>query len=255
MKRFRLDDRVGGTYNAARLAKGWLSVALASGKFADLPPLYRTVALEHYETGVRLIATDQFVMLHSWVPSVNCDDAPAPALSEGPIRTAIARDVDGRAKGLLAYMLKLAAELAKADSLEDPPEIRLYLDVTEVEPSAPTLDGFEQRYVVLEVPDSERLQLPTYEGDFPEWRRLTSSFAGEETDVIALNPEILGRLGKLGKLHGGTPLLWSFGGQQKMARLEVADSNPDVRGVVMPCRWDFDRDQPYKSATDEDGGN
>lgn len=230
-------------YDARTLARGWLSVAVASGKDAGRPQLDRTIALEAYPEGLRLVATDSYVLLHAWIPDFPHELDPEPALDEAPYATAVVMDPHGRARGFLAHVLKLA--LAEPDDAP-PIEVRVSLGVVE-EPdhdSEPSFEGMEATYVVLELPDAERLKLRTYEGDFPQWRKVLPGFIPHQTSAIALNPEIVGRLSKLGKLNGNRPLRWTFGGENQMALVEVLDSEPLVTGAVMPVRWDFDRNAP-----------
>jgi hypothetical protein len=94
------------TFDAALLARAWLSVALASGNDDKLPVLYRTVAVEEFDHGARLVATDGYVLLRCWVPATESDLAEEPGLDVAPDRTVVAFDPHGRAKGLLAFLLK-----------------------------------------------------------------------------------------------------------------------------------------------------
>lgn len=230
-------------YDAATLARGWLSVAVASGKDTARPALDRTVSIEAYPEGLRLVATDSYVLLHAWIPAFGYELEPEPEIDEAPYATCVAMDPHGRARGFLAHVLKLA--IATPD--DGPPiEVRVSLGVVEQsdQDAEPSFAGMEATYVVLELPDEERLKLGTYEGDFPAWRRVLPGFAPHQTSTIALNPEIVGRLAKLGKLNGNRPLRWTFGGAGQMALVEVLESEPLVTGAVMPVRWDFDRNAP-----------
>lgn len=227
-------------FDARELAIGWLSVAIASGADPKTPELNRTISIEHFDEGVRLIATDRYLLLYAWVPDVLHKADDEPVLEIGAGRIAIARDLDRRGQSMLAYMLGLANEIEKADTGDPLPEVVLSLNVVEDdEPEEPVFEGLEAKYVVIDYPGHERVRLDTYDGSYPSWRAITNDFKPVTTKAIALNPDFLARLGKLGKLHGG-PLLWQFGGVDKAAHLEVADSNPRTRGVVMPVRWDFD---------------
>jgi hypothetical protein len=236
-------------YDARTLAKAWHSVAVASAKDAGSPALERTILIEAFGAGVRLVATDRYVLLRSWVPNIEHDLEPEPGLDEAPYATAVAIDPDGRAKGFLAYALKLAKDLGDDDGAGL--DVRMNLGVVdEVEDEdRPAFAGMEVRYVVLELPDVERVKLRTYDGVYPDWRRLLDGLVAVSTETIALGAEILGRLAKLGKVHGDRPLGWTFGGPSKMARLAVLDSDPYVEGVVMPVRWDVVNNRP---AVDEE---
>lgn len=227
-------------FDARTLSTGWLSVALAAANDQERPALYRTVCVELFPTGVRLVSVDGFIALHSWVPNAAHSDEPEPDWDEAPATTAIAIDVHGRGRGLLGHLLKLAR--AK-DAV--PFDVRLTIGLLPEE-EGQTLEGMAPRWVMLDHPDHERVTLPVYEGEFPNWRKVLAGFEPHETDAVALNPEIVGRLAKLGKLHGGvgTPLVWRFGGRDRMALLEVGHGEPSVAGAAMPVRWDFDRDAP-----------
>lgn len=230
-------------FDARTIARGWLAVAIASGTDDSAPALCRTVAIEAYSEGVRLVATDSYVLLRSWVPNIEHEWSTEPDLDSAPYATAVAIDPHGRAKGFLAHVLRIAAN----DDADDPVEVRLNLGVVdEVEASArPAFEGMEARYVVLELVDAERLKLHTYDGAFPNWRTLAAGFKSKATKQIALAPDIVGRLAKLGKIHPAATLGFSWGGELGAAHVELLKSDPPVEGLVMPCRWDFDRNSPY----------
>ena len=54
-------------FDAPTLAHAWLAVAQASSTDKDMPYLYRSVTVEEHPNGVRLLATDRFVLLAAWV--------------------------------------------------------------------------------------------------------------------------------------------------------------------------------------------
>lgn len=232
-------------FDARFLARGWLSVAIAASRDKDRPALCRTVAIERYAHGVRLVATDSYLLLRSWVPELEYEDEPEPEIDEMPIVTSVAMDPHGRAKGFMGHVLKLAAG-EDAELVE----VEMGLGVVQAKTDAPEMEGLESHWVTLDHPGHERLRLLTYDGDFPSWRKAVWGFQRASTSVVALNPEIVERLAKVGKLNGGAPLVWHFGGESRMARIEVAHSQPIVEGLLMPVRWDFDGDQP-QSVTDE----
>lgn len=242
-------------FNGYDLATAWLSVSVASGKDEARPVLDRTVSIECYPEGVRLVATDSVVLLRSWVPDREHElDEPEPGPDEKPYATAVAIDEHGRAKGFLSHVLKLAAVELKAD--REPPDVRVRLGVLDDDDfdrfgADLTFPGMEALYVVLDLPDQERLKMTTFEGDYPAWQRVVTAFRSEKTERVALNPEVVGRLAKLGKWHGNKPLGWTFGGDVRAAYVEVLESCPRVEGVVMPCRWDFDRDTPREDDTED----
>lgn len=230
-------------FDAQQIARGWLAVALASAKDAALPVLSRTVFVESFAEGVRLVATDSVVLLHAFVPDVEHENDPGPGLDEVPIATAIAMDPHGRACGFLAHALKLAN--AAATDGGEPIEIRLRLDVADAGGQAQQqFAGLEARYVVLEQPDHERLKLRTCDGTFPAWRTVVSSFTPELATQLAFAPGVAGQIARIGNFHPYARLGLTFGGENRACQLDAVDSDPHVAGLVMPCRWDLARNRP-----------
>lgn len=236
-------------YDAALLARGWLSVAVASAKDDARPALNRTVAVEAFPTGVRLIATDGFLLLRSWVPNWAAGDLePEPALDELPIATAVVPDPHGRAAGLLAHALKLAAD---AGELGPRLKVRLRLGVTDTTPG--TLEGLEATLAVLELDDqagdTERLAVATFDGEFVNWRPMTFATVPAPADAIVLNPDIVARLGKLGKLLPSSLLAFRWSGPDRAATVTLTGAEPSVEGLVMPVRWDIEANRPADTPT------
>ena len=182
-------------YDGPALARAWLSVAQAAAPKGDVAQLARTVAIEQYPHGVRLVATDRYVLLTAWVPNLAHHYEPEPPLDEAPDRTVVAHDPDNRAKGLLAYALSLAKRDGDDEPVPGDLEVELRFDVRMPEAiAANTLEGLEPTYVVLDVPDVERVYLPVVETSYPSWRALVAGFAPVATSAIALNPELVERL-------------------------------------------------------------
>lgn len=242
-------------FDAPTFARAWQSVALASSTDKDLVALNRTVAVEEYVHGVRLVATDRFILLTAWVPNIDTDRNNEPTIDEAPDRTVIARDGDGRGKSLLGYVLTLAnrdehkyAEPGEGLVLSMNFDVRLPAGS---DGTAETLEGMEPRFVVLDLPDTERVWLETIETVYPSWRALVAGFTAETTKTVALYPERLDRLAKLGKYADG-PLAWTFCGPDRAALLDVPFSDPHVTGVVMPTRWITEHDpEPTVGETDD----
>lgn len=219
-------------YDANTFARAWLSVALASGKDKGRPALNRTVSIETYDEGVRLVATDGLVLLHSFVPTIDEDIAIPPDLDAVPDRVATAIDHYGRALSLMAHLNTITAGEDEEDVQRA--QVEIVFDV-EAPEHVGQLDGMESACIALDHPDHERVVLSTYDGDYPNWRALVHGFTGRRTEAVALNPEIVARIARLGKYHtNGRPLLWRWGGVKKPAGIEVADGEPFVGGLVMP---------------------
>jgi hypothetical protein len=248
-------------FDAARLALAWLSVAQASGSDTTLPTLDRTVALELYDDGVRLLATDRYVLLTAWVPTIDARNEDAPHVSELPNRTVVTQDSDRRGKGLLEYALKLT-RLGKPGEerfygdlvVELELDVRLPIEVGQDQP----LEGLEPTYAVLTMPDRSQEHLPIVVSDYPDWRPLLHDFTPVSTERVGLPLERLARLGALGRWNDG-PLRWTFGGAGKVARIALVPDDertsqdlkggrhqrrPLVEGIVMPSRWALPGEEP-----------
>ncbi|GAA4117478.1 hypothetical protein GCM10022215_18200 [Nocardioides fonticola] len=242
-------------FDAPALALAWLSVAQASGSDSTLPTLDRTVAVETFPTGVRLVATDRYVLLTAWVPALDADTVDEPTLAEAPDRVVVTQDADARGTGLLSYALKRARlgkddEVPFGDLVVDLAfDVRLPVEAGADEP----LDGLEPTFAVLAIPDVETVFLPIVVSDYPDWRRLLDGFDPVTTDRIALPLERLSRLGALRRWNDG-PLRWTFGGETSVARVTLGmdylesrvhtDRAPRVQGLVMPSKWTIGEPTP-----------
>lgn len=232
-------------FNAATLARAWQSVALASGNDKTLPSLHRTVAIEEYVHGIRLVATDRFMLLTAWVPNTTAPTDREPLLEEAPDRTVTAADVDHRGKSLLAYVLQLQR---RAQNTEEPFDLECEVVFDVRLPAGQTgtdatLEGMEPVFTVFSIPDVEKVYLPVVEATYPDWRSLLDGFVSEKTDTIGLALERLTRLGKLATWNPGH-LAWKFGGPERAAYVDLPMSDPHVTGIVMPVRWVTDQDPP-----------
>lgn len=225
------------TFDAGWLARGWLSVAEASSKDKARPALNRTVCVEFHADGVRLVATDSYMLLTTWVPcfektSMGETPPPGPGLDEAPYSTVVAIDEDGRAKGLFAYLLGLT-------EAKGAPEILVRLtEGPAPESTGPALvfDSLAGDCLTIAADDREALILGLYDGDYPTWRPLVGRFHGAMTPTLALNPDILGRVVKMAKVGGADHIGWAFGGTIGPARVTV-EGSPPITGLVMPVRW------------------
>lgn len=227
-------------FDGGILARGWLSAFLAASQDPEQPVLDRTMHLEVYSDGIRLSATDRYMLLSAWIPSL--DGFAERALDEAPDHTLVIRDEDARAKGLMSYLRKLSAKAAK-DELP-PPEVRIRLGVEAEEGAEPGFPGMELEQVAVELPGAEALRLPVVDGTYPAWRTILLAHKPGKVGAVGLNPEILGRFASLGKIHGGF-LRCTFSSPKTMALLEPAggltENPPIIRGGFMPVRLDEGR--------------
>jgi hypothetical protein len=237
--------------DAPTFARAYLSVAQASATKDDVPALSQTVAFEEFLYGMRLVATDRFVMLTAWVPSLDARFPAEPTLDEAPDRTVIVRDGDKRGKSLMSYVLTLAKREHDGETPDGTLEVEVGFDarLPSGAEAPETLEGLEPTYATLTVPDREKVFLPVVEAAYPQWRALVDSFTAEETKVVAFNPEFVSRLvGVRAWAHG--PLVWTFGGSEKVAAVDFPESDPHVTGLVMPSRLHL----PDEAPVEEDDG-
>ncbi|TIC78813.1 hypothetical protein [Nocardioides sp. GY 10127] len=229
-------------FDARLLARAWLSVANAASTDKEAPAaIYRSITIEEFVYGARLTATNRFMVLTSWVPESDSYFKPEPAMDEAPDRTVVAQDIDGRAKGLMGYLLSLVNKQGE-DYIDGSIEVDLTFDARKPVGAESrgdvAFDGLEPTFTVISVPDTERVWLPIVE-TAPvagiAWRTVTSKHVPESTDSIGLNPEFVERIGKVGK-HADGVVIWSFGGAEAAALVEWPSSDPHVQGCVMPRR-------------------
>lgn len=237
-------------FDAPTLAHGWLAVAQAAGTDKDNGELYRTVSIEEYLYGVRLISTNGFMLLTAWVPAHNHMDTTAgaePTLDEAPHRVVLTQDPDGRGRGLAGYLISLANR--EDDYQPGRLTVSLEFGVTLPAGSDPdtTFEGMEPTYTVLSVPDLEKVYLPIVGGQDTHgtaWRKILANHETRSTHEIGLNPEFLERIGRVRKHATGT-LAWTFGGADRAALIDWPESEPHVTGVVMPRKLEKGEESPY----------
>jgi hypothetical protein len=226
--------------DAGWFARGWLSVWATASTNKDRPQLYRTVHVEQYPHGLRLTATDSYMLLTAWVPERDFELDPPPDVDEVPDVTAVAMDVHGRCGTLLTHLLALSEAKDTKDI-----DLAFRILATTADREIMTFDGMAARAVICDHPDHERVQLDVFDGGVVDWRPLLTRFKPARTTNVALNPLLVGRIAKAAKLHDGAgPIKWWFGGADKAAQVEFGDS-PAISGLVMPTRWDFDKDAPW----------
>lgn len=217
------------TFDAARLARGWIATSVAQADDAERPQLYRATAIEVFDDGVRLVCTDASMIVSTWVAAIGSEDVDVPGLDEIPLSTAVALDHHSRGVGLMKFLLKLTKP-------SDAPSLQVSITVGEDAPHAEgTLDGVGGGQVVgFDVPDQERLLLQVHEAEWLDWRAAFRATAGA-VSRIAFAPDILERVSKVGSVFG-EPVDCTLCGKTGGALFEVVASDPPVRGRFMPVR-------------------
>jgi hypothetical protein len=232
--------------DALALSRVWMAVSSVSSKDDNMPALDHSVCIEQYEAGLRLVATDTVRLLVGWVPADGWTPEHEPGPDELPHAVAVAVDENGRARSLLSYMGQQATK-EENDGLTALVRLGVPWQAPETAREELQLDGFNALAVDLEYVDNERLQLRVYEGDFPPWRTLLDSFKVVRTGALALSQASLAVLAKAVKPFGeDCEVRLRFGGPNKPVTVEFGGGPflPFVKGLVMPIRWDFEKNGP-----------
>lgn len=211
------------------LANAWLNVALASSDDENRPILWRSVLVETFKTGLQLIATDSYLLLGCYVPFPRHDLTPPPGLDEKPNETVIAVDPAGRMTSLMRHVHK---EAVKAEEAGEDYEVRLAARSIE-STATPTLDPSLDRLRFTVQTDDERLSLPIYEAEYPNWRSLVAKPNTVATEDVALSIDILARLGRI---RGASHLQFTFDGPLGLTRIETPGSESYLFGGLIPVR-------------------
>lgn len=217
-------------FDADSFARAWRSVALAASNDNARLALCG-VLIEFFPTGARLIATDSYMLLRSWVPE-GLTEATEPGLDEAPTATAVALDSYGRADSLMKHLIKLTSG---KDAVPQTVEVSIGHDPRD--DADTSLPGVEPLFAIFDLPGQEILTLRVFESDYPDWRSVVVGFKPQTTSAISFMPEVIvARLGQLGKLHAECPLQWRFGGQENAAEITLMGAHPSLQGLAMPTR-------------------
>jgi hypothetical protein len=223
-------------FDAPTFARALLSVAAAASTNKDLP-WYKAVAIEVYDTGIRLYATDRALLLAAWVPELDYHYDGEPHFEEAPGRVVVASDADGRGRGLAGYMISLASRSGIKAEDWTPGHLAVQLDFDIRLPAGAkpvaqeAFEGMEPTYVTLTVPDVEKVYLEVVPVTYPDWRNTLTHHKAAATSTLRLSAEILERLAKVRK-HAAGALVWNLAGKGKPALLSFADSDPFVHGAI-----------------------
>lgn len=218
-------------FNAWSLAKAWNSVALAQSTDRDRPTLYRTTLIEQYPEGIRLIATDSFVLLKAWVPDVDNRGAVEPAQDVEPEESMVCMDRDRRIQGLMSYAMKQTAD----DGQETRHTMSMVLGTVRPE-SQIQLSGMAQASVSFHFGSEydERIESPIFDGAFPPWKGLWYAHEPAETAMVTFGANGFLRIGKLSALWDKASIRFVLGGIFGVCKFYVDAPDVNVEGLAMP---------------------
>ena len=224
---------------AHTFSKAWQIASIASSDDKLFTALYRTINVEVFANqGLRLVATDSFMLARVFVP-FDMWDPNEPDADELPDETFIVGDRDGRGLGLLRYVEKQIRIMRRR---EDDPDIEgaLSVSVVRVESNEQTFDGMESRGLRLEWPGREVVVCPLVDDvTFPEWRKIGVQGEPLPTDELTFSPSILRRLGKMGNVYPGKVVKWTFNGAVGVVRFTLGEA----QGMLMPVRPDVNAEE------------
>jgi hypothetical protein len=228
-----MSEALGVSVDARTFALTYRAVSIAWSDDKERPALYRTLAMERFPEGVRLVATDGYVLLKGWVPNLDWQYPTEPDVGELPQSTAIISDRRQRGLALAKYVLDLTRD-------DESDEADVSLSIATVLSGGGSLDGMAPTRVLLTlngVVTSERLYLPTYEGVFPDWRTLDATHTAVPADEVRFGAMGVLRLGKLADFLGGASIAFRFAGETGAVAIEVEHgSGVDITGLAMPVR-------------------
>lgn len=210
------------TLPANQFAAAWLNVTNATADDGTLAAIC-IEAVDHNQ--VRLVATDSYWMLRSWVDNdPDLTDDPGIDITGDTI---LAVDTEGRMANLMKWVHKVSRPRG-----DDPPLISdLELTITSGElDDRPTLDSTLDRQVLVVDTDHEKVRIPISEHTYPDWRSLTDQTA-EGLDMCALSLQRLGRIGTVRNAVGHAEL--TFNGPRRPVGVHVP-GNPNLDGLIMP---------------------
>lgn len=180
-------------FNAGQLATAWLNVSQAAGQDDNRPIMYRTTLLEIHNTGVRLVATDSLLMLYAWVPYASDDLANPPAVRTKPTEAHIVMDHDKRMIDLMRFMRREAKE---ADKNDWDCFVDLSIQKAADRGGQQVIDSVLAPFVFRASTDRERLELPTYDAEYADWRSVFKRDAAA-VETIRFGVDQFTRLGRL----------------------------------------------------------
>lgn len=188
------------TFDLATFRRRWRMIAAGASKDSYTPVLCGLL-IEHHPGGVRLVATDSYLLATSWVPELNAAEADEPDLLTKPTAWA-----------LIAARSHLVAAILRGRG-----ELILKAFVTQVVFS--TGQG--------------KANIPTLAGDYPDWRQLFRD-ASEPSLTYGLGNLAFVRFATYTKGFGAGPIRLGVTSELAATRF---DYEPDlIRGLVMPVR-------------------
>lgn len=190
------------TLPAEHVIPAWRNAFLAASDDDGRPALYRTVLVEWYQDGLRFVATDSYVIVASYADSDRWADGPvhAPDHDEAPAGSVVAIATDKLMADFLKHRAVEVKAWAKADAEgldPDPVDVTFSLGtIDEPNTGQQRLDIGDRRALIVSA-DNERIAIPLYEGDYPNWRAILAGYRPRPKAQVRATTGLLARLGQL----------------------------------------------------------
>jgi len=160
------------TMRARPFALAWRAVYQAAWRDPD-SMLHDSIAVEQYDDGILLYATNAYLLLWCWVPNEPGATQPNPDdLAERPPSSEafLVRDVSGLGKALMKWIIS---------STKDSPGLDVFLSLSSMEnDDQPTLDPALDRVGLRLAFGDELLTVPVQDVGPPGWRSIYANLAG-----------------------------------------------------------------------------
>lgn len=218
---------------AIPFARAWEAVIQGSGANKKNSVTYRTIQIEVFDEGLRLISTDSYLYLRSWVAFDPDDTSGEPSPVRDPIETLLVIDADHRGLSLLQYARDQLKKTWTFKAKEEQPDVNptVHLETRSAPREQQVLEGMDLQSLVIDFADHETVALPQLGAEFPSFRRLLPA-AGSEAPVglFRIGTDQLAKITKVGRLFDAATPLFTFHGEEQVAEVAIGP----VRGLVKP---------------------
>lgn len=225
-------------FHAVDLARAWRAVAVASSDDEQRPALYRTVCVHVFGgRGVRLSATDSYILATAWVPTVGelsrGNGWEAPGLDEVPDEEWVVCDAERRLVGLMAHAWKIST--AKDVT---PSDHHLRIGRTDPATEPGQFPGMEAAPPAkFRLDDTETLLCPVYEAPYPTVLGILAAHRPGQVGTVALSPAMAKRLAAVARVMDPAPMRWEFSDQHGPVAFRCSEPlGLVVSGIWMPVR-------------------
>lgn len=230
-------------WDADHLATSWLSAFAASSNDDERPLLYRSVAVEVHEHGVRFTSTDSYVLSTVWAPLVDKNsDEPDPGVA--PVERLLIADPDKRCAQFMGYVRKLAVAAKKDDSPFPMPEVTAEVHKARPDSQLQLFAEDRREFQFILNGGDEAVTLPVLNYDFPEWRRILHpsgdpvefGSVGDQQQDMGLTAHTLKIMSRIASLQDPNRLVAEPRDSTVMFRTESMFGEPVVSGAFALVR-------------------